>query len=84
MTCGLALDFSEWMDDVQQLSNAHFQAPVKIIDNLGTYNCRRQRNLPVLSEHAYGNVLVTGSVDYTIRDVIDDGTGMTTLMLETD
>ena len=28
--------------------------------------------------------LVTGSTNYTIRDVIDDGTGMTTLMLETD
>jgi len=26
----------------------------------------------------------TGSVNYTIRDVIDDGTGMTTLMLEAD
>ena len=26
----------------------------------------------------------TGSTNYTIRDVIDDGTGMTTLMLETD
>ena len=26
----------------------------------------------------------TGSVNYTIRDVIDDRTGMTTLMLEAD
>ena len=26
----------------------------------------------------------TGSVNYTIRNVIDYGTGMTTLMLETD
>jgi len=26
----------------------------------------------------------TGSMNYTIRDVIDDGTGMTTLMLEAD
>ena len=26
----------------------------------------------------------TGSVNYTIRDVIDDGTGMITLMLEAD
>ena len=26
----------------------------------------------------------TGSVNYTIRDVIDDGTGMTTLMFESD
>ena len=31
-----------------------------------------------------GDALVTGSVNYTIRDVIDDGTGMTTLMLEAD
>ena len=29
-----------------------------------------------------GDVLVTGSANYTIRDVIDDGTGMTRLMLE--
>ena len=27
--------------------------------------------------------LVTGSTNYTIRAVIDDGTGMSTLMLET-
>ena len=27
-------------------------------------------------------LLVTGSANYTIRDVIDDGTGMTRLMLE--
>ena len=33
---------------------------------------------------AEGDALVTGSTNYTIRDVIDDGTGMTTLMLEAD
>ena len=33
---------------------------------------------------AEGDALVTGSVNYTIRDVIDDGTGMTTLRLEPD
>lgn len=33
---------------------------------------------------AEGDALVTGGVNYTIRDVIDDGTGMTTLMLEAD
>ena len=37
-----------------------------------------------VSSAAEGDALVTGSVNYTIRDVIDDGTGMTTLMLETD
>ena len=31
-----------------------------------------------------GDALVTGSVNYTVRDVIDDGMGMTTLMLEAD
>ena len=31
---------------------------------------------------AEGDALVTGSANYTIRDVIDDGTGMTRLMLE--
>ena len=31
---------------------------------------------------AEGDALVTGSVNYTIQDVIDDGTSMTTLMLE--
>ena len=30
------------------------------------------------------DALVTGSRNYTIRDGIDDGTGMTTLMLEAD
>ena len=37
-----------------------------------------------VSSAAEGDALVTGSVDYTIRDVIDDGTGMTTLMLGAD
>ena len=35
-----------------------------------------------VSSAAEGDALVTGSVTYVIRDVIDDGTGMTTLMLE--
>ena len=37
-----------------------------------------------VSSAAEGDALVTGSTNYTIRDVIDDGTGMTTLMLEAD
>ena len=35
-----------------------------------------------LSSAAEGDALVTGSTNYTVRDVIDDDTGMTTLMLE--
>ena len=37
-----------------------------------------------VSSAAEGDALVTGSTNYTIRDVIDDGTGMTTLVLEAD
>ncbi|HIN91344.1 MAG TPA: hypothetical protein EYM99_00820 [Alphaproteobacteria bacterium] len=37
-----------------------------------------------VSSAAEGDALVTGSVNYTIRDVIDDGTSMTTLTLEAD
>ena len=37
-----------------------------------------------VSSATEGDALVTGSVNYTIRDVIDDGTGMTTLMMEAD
>ena len=37
-----------------------------------------------VSSATKGDALVTGSVNYTVRDVIDDGTGMTTLMLEAD
>jgi len=37
-----------------------------------------------VSSATKGDALVTGSVNYAIRDVIDDGTGMTTLMLEAD
>ena len=37
-----------------------------------------------VSSAVEGDALVTGGTDYTIRDVIDDGTGMTQLMLETD
>ena len=38
----------------------------------------------MVSSAIEGNALVTGSVNYTVRDVIDDGTGMTRLMLEVD
>ena len=37
-----------------------------------------------VSSATEGNALVTGRVNYTVRDVTDDGTGMTTLMLEVD
>ena len=37
-----------------------------------------------VSSAAEGDALATGGVDYTIRDVIGDGTGMITLMLEAD
>ena len=38
-----------------------------------------------VSSATKGDALVTGSVkNYTVRDVIDDGTGMTNLMLEAD
>ena len=37
-----------------------------------------------VSSAAEGDALVTGSTNSTIRDVIDDGTSMTTLMLEAD
>ena len=37
-----------------------------------------------VSSAAEGDALVTGGNDYTIRDVIDDATGMTDLMLELD
>jgi len=37
-----------------------------------------------VSSATEGDALVTGSVNYTIRDVIDDSTGMTTLILEAD
>ena len=37
-----------------------------------------------VSSAVEGDALVMGSTNYTIRDVIDDGTGMTTLMLEAD
>jgi hypothetical protein len=37
-----------------------------------------------VSSAAEGDALVTGSTNYTIRDVIDDGTVIITLMLEAD
>ena len=45
--------------------------------NTGTH-CRTSH----VSGSAEGDALVTGSTNYTVRDVIDDDTGMTTLMLE--
>ena len=55
--------------------------------------CRRFE--PVIAHHSLnqtlffdfftkGDALITSSTNYTIRVVIDDGTGMTRLMLEVD
>ena len=44
------------------------------------FHCR----ISDVSSAAEGDALVTGRTNYTIRDVIDDGTGITTLMLEAD
>jgi hypothetical protein len=43
------------------------------------FHCRTS-DVPSAAE---GDALVTGSITYTVRDVIDDSTGMTSLMLET-
>ena len=37
-----------------------------------------------VSSTTKGDALVTGSVNYEILNVLDDGTGMTTLILEVD
>ena len=37
-----------------------------------------------VSSASEGDALVTGSVNYTVREILDDGTGMTILMLEAD
>jgi hypothetical protein len=66
-----------------------FDAPDGLVDLGGrvgitsdnpVFNCRTSD----VASAAEGDALVTGGVNYTIRDVIDDGTGMTTLMLEVD
>ena len=66
-----------------------FDAPDGLVDLGGrvgvtsddpSFHCRTSD----VSSAAEGDALVTGGVNYTIRDVIDDGTGMTTLMLEVD
>ena len=51
---------------------------VGITSDSPQFHCRTSD----VSSAAEGDALVTGSVTYVIRDVIDDGTGMTTLMLE--
>ena len=45
-----------------------------------SFHCRTSD----VSSAAEGDALVTGSSNYTIREVINDGTGMTALMLEAD
>ena len=42
------------------------------------FHCRTSH----VSSAVEGDALVIGSTNYTVRDVIDDDTGMTTLMLE--
>ena len=61
MTCGLALNLSEWIDDVNQLSLQHSGSAVEMISHAGAYNCRKQRSSRVMSEHGYANGIdVTG------------------------
>lgn len=51
---------------------------VGITSDSPQFHCRTSD----VSSAAEGDALVTGGVTYAVRDVIDDGTGMTTLMLE--
>ena len=57
MTCGLALSLSEWIADINQISQEQFGQKIDTLHHSGTYNCRRQRSSSVLSEHAYGNAI---------------------------
>ena len=55
MTCGLALSFSEWIADINQLSQSQIGRPIDTIHHGGTYYCRKQRGSRVMSEHGYAN-----------------------------
>jgi hypothetical protein len=57
MTCGLALSLSEWVTEINHLSQKHFGDRIKHIQHVGTFNCRQKRNSNGLSEHAYANAI---------------------------
>ena len=54
------------------------RADIDVIPCNPSVHCRTSH----VSSAVEGDALVIGSTNYTVRDVIDDDTGMTTLMLE--
>ena len=81
MTCGLALNFSKWVEDINQLSRTHLKSTVDTIHHAGTYNCRKQRGSGVLSEHGYANGIDirgfnVGGKRYNIKEHWNDPRGM--------
>ena len=77
MTCSLALSLNNWIEGLNRLSRQKIDSPIGKLHHQGTYNCRKQRGSPVLSEHAYANGidivgLTIGEKYYTIRDDWDE------------
>jgi len=53
LNCKTALDFVNWAEEID----------AKKIVHMGSYNCRKMRNLNIMSEHSYGSAIDIASVD---------------------
>ena len=72
MTCGLALNFSDWIEEINRLSLEKLGHKIELVEHAGTYNCRQQRGSKVLSEHAFANGIdiksfTIGGTEYTVE-----------------
>ena len=63
-SCVTAIQLSRWLDEIEVVKVAH----------LGSYNCRKIRNSPTLSQHSFckSNRYITGLDDALVAQHWDD------------
>jgi hypothetical protein len=53
LNCKTAIDFANWAEEIEARNIVH----------MGSYNCRKMRNLNIMSEHSFGTAIDIASVD---------------------
>ena len=64
LNCRTASKLVNWLDEIE----------AKSIDHMGTYNCRKMRGSPIMSEHSFGTAIDIAKInDASIKNHWDNG-----------
>ena len=53
LNCKTAIDFANWAKEIEARNIVH----------MGSYNCRKMRNLNIMSEHSFGTAIDIAAID---------------------